>query len=602
MNYIQERNLIGEKVKRLLSLSEKCNFKKVNSTITSFIDRIEKDQFIITVVGEFNRGKSTILNAILGADIIPTAIAPTTATLNVIHYSNEPFLKAHFKDGSQKSIAFDKNAFKEYTGLVDFDPSTIKYVELGYPVEFLRDGTVLVDTPGVNDIDTQRMDITYGYMPISDATVFIFNASTPFRGSEEKFLRDHILSNSIPTLFFIVNKIDEIDDAELDDVNESLESKLKEILKKDAITVYPISARKAFRGKLNNDEELLVDSKFTVFEDSLKSFVLSGDKNKSKLTGMRQGFEGLCAMLIEQINIENRQLNLSLKELHTAKDNMDKVTQSKQEAFAKLMQFIDEQALSLFTKVETTLLKRQKSIIDDFLHNIDRSKNDLTDFAEKDLPYELKKNTKQWYEQHQPQIEQGYKMVAQKAVVGFQKHFSKTPLMNSVLPSSNIPTEIEDVTKIDVQSEVSKINKIATMGGATLLGITALLLVPATAGASAFIMPAIIGSSAGMGIGNRIGSHFAKKDVEKQKKDLQLKLPEVVEVAFSKIGSALRNYNQSYFEQLKTSLNTEYTNVVMELQNEIENKIDHFKINQSNIDQKQSQFKQIVQQVNEMKG
>jgi hypothetical protein len=602
LNYIKERCLLGKKAKRLLSLSEKCNFTKVNSTISSFIDRIEKDQFIITVVGEFSRGKSTILNAMLGADIIPTAVAPTTATLNLIHYSDEPFIKVHFNDGTQKSISFEKKAFKEYTGLVEFDPSTIKYVELGYPVEVLRDGTVLVDTPGVNDIDTQRMDITYGYMPISDATVFIFNASTPFRGSEEKFLRDHILSNSIPTLFFIVNRIDEIDAVELDEVTESLESKLKELLKIDAVTVYPISARKAFRSKLNNDDELLADSKFTVFEDSLKTFVLGGDKNISKLKGMRQQFDGLCSMLIEQINFENQQLDLSLNELNIAKGNLHKLTQLKKEAFGKLLHFVDEQAQSLFTKVETTFLKRQKAMVDEFLIQIDLQKSDLTDFAEKVLPYKLKANTKQWFEQSQPQIEQGCTLIVQKAIVGFQKYFSKKPLMNGIMPSLQIPDEVENVIKIDVKSEVSGINKIATIGGATVLGSMAMLLAPATGGLSALIIPTIIGSSAGMGIGSKIGSHFINKDVDRQKDEVKAKLPEIIEETFGKISDALHNYYTSYFEQLKTSLKAEYTNVIKELQIDIENKIAQFKTNQAGLDQKQRQYEQIVQQVNEVKG
>ena len=98
---------------------------------------------MITVLGEFNRGKSTMVNALLGQDIIPTAIRPTTAALHFIRYGQKPAIQVHKADHSVLELPWDRNALKEYTALKDFAPESVNYIELSYPLEYLKDGTVL---------------------------------------------------------------------------------------------------------------------------------------------------------------------------------------------------------------------------------------------------------------------------------------------------------------------------------------------------------------------------------------------------------------------------------------------------------------------------
>ena len=76
------------------------------------------------------------------------------------------------------------------------EASHVKYVEVGWPAEILKDKVTLVDTPGVNDINEQRAEITYGYIPRADAVLFLLDGAQVLKQSERAFLEQRILRRS----------------------------------------------------------------------------------------------------------------------------------------------------------------------------------------------------------------------------------------------------------------------------------------------------------------------------------------------------------------------------------------------------------------------
>ncbi|HPP87333.1 MAG TPA: dynamin family protein [bacterium] len=111
-DYISEKQNCIEQIVKIKKIAEEHNYKDIIIKSDLLIKQFESDTFIITVVGEFNRGKSTLLNAILGVDIIPTSIRPTTATINIIHYAEKPSLRIFKKSGEIVDIEFDKKNLK----------------------------------------------------------------------------------------------------------------------------------------------------------------------------------------------------------------------------------------------------------------------------------------------------------------------------------------------------------------------------------------------------------------------------------------------------------------------------------------------------------
>jgi len=201
-DYLKKLKKLSSDISKIHKLATENSINSIANKALAVKDRIDKNNFIITVVGEFNRGKSTFINSLLGVDIIPTAIRPTTATINIIHYATSPSVRVHKSDGEIISLEFSSTSLMDYTSLVDFDSKSVKYIEIAYPIDYLKDGTTFVDTPGVNDMDQQRRDVTYGYMPNSDAVIFLFDIEAPFRKSEKKFLEERVLKSNVAQLFF----------------------------------------------------------------------------------------------------------------------------------------------------------------------------------------------------------------------------------------------------------------------------------------------------------------------------------------------------------------------------------------------------------------
>jgi len=104
----------------------------------------------------------------------------------------------------------------------------------------------LVDTPGVNDINEQRADITYGYVPRADAALFLLDATQILTASERRFIEERILRSCRDRLVFVVSKADLLNDAELEEATQFARQHLSGMV--SAPAVFPISAKRALAG------------------------------------------------------------------------------------------------------------------------------------------------------------------------------------------------------------------------------------------------------------------------------------------------------------------------------------------------------------------
>src|SRR3954471_8361464 len=173
---------------------------------TTRIPKLESERFHLVVLGEFNHGKSTFVNALLGSDILPTGITPTTASINHVVFAQHPTSRVVLTSGESKYL--DPQQLKEWVTVAGGHASEVAYVEVGYPSGLLENQVVLVDTPGVNDLNEQRAEVTYGYVPRADAVVFLLDAGQALKDSEREFLRSRVLESARDRLIFVLGKMD----------------------------------------------------------------------------------------------------------------------------------------------------------------------------------------------------------------------------------------------------------------------------------------------------------------------------------------------------------------------------------------------------------
>lgn len=176
------------------------------------------------VAGEFNSGKSTFINALLGRDVLPTGVTPTTDRIHVLRWDREP---------GEREVE-------------DF------VVERTHPAELLREIEV-VDTPGTNAVIRRHEELTRDFLPRCDLVLFVTSADRPFTESERAFLEQ--IREWGKKIVFVINKVDILEeDEDRERVRRYVLDNAIPLLGREP-ELFAVSARSAMRARDAEGEE-----------------------------------------------------------------------------------------------------------------------------------------------------------------------------------------------------------------------------------------------------------------------------------------------------------------------------------------------------------
>ena len=309
MTYLLERHqqakaLIGDQLAKLGGIAEAVGMRTLARDIrASRIPKLESEHFHLVVLGEFNHGKSTFVNALLGEEVLPTGITPTTAAINHVVYADAPRARAILQDGGSESL--DPSTIEEWVTVAGARSKEVRYVEVGFPASALKENITLVDTPGVNDLNEQRAEITYGYVPRADAVIFLLDAGQALKDSEREFLASHVLEGSRDRMIFVLGKIDLLSETERDAVLRYVRKELASFA--DEPKVFPVSAREWLAGKREQ-------SGLPVLLEYLSGF-LEEDRAQILLDNAAADASRTAAYLEKNLGVKLRAFDLDLAEL-----------------------------------------------------------------------------------------------------------------------------------------------------------------------------------------------------------------------------------------------------------------------------------------------
>lgn len=274
-------------------------------------EKIQNNVFNLVVLGQFKRGKTTLINALLGEEILPTAIVPLTSIATILKYGEIQDIKVYFNDG--RVIAIEPESLPLYV-TEKGNPKNEKNVQeviVTYPSPYLKDGVRLIDTPGVGSIYQHNTDVAYQYLPKSDAALFILSVDQPIGQAELEFLKD--VKEYSHRIFFLQNKADYVDS---EDLNESISFSKKiieECMGRD-VKIYPLSAKLALDSKLSGSKELLEKSYLTDFENRLNTFLMQ-EKGDVLLLSVTNNLLRLLSQAQLGLELEMKSLLIPLADL-----------------------------------------------------------------------------------------------------------------------------------------------------------------------------------------------------------------------------------------------------------------------------------------------
>lgn len=341
-------------------------------------DKLASHTFNLLVVGQFNRGKTTLINALIGEPLLPVGVIPLTSVVTVLSYGDTAAIKVCFEDG--RCVEAAPAGLGEYV-TEKGNPHNVKGVRevaVSYPSPWLKDGVRLVDTPGIGSIYSHNTDLAYRYLPQADAVLFLLSADQPVSQAECDFLRD--VREYAQRIFFLLNKADYLSESELQDAVAFAQSTIAEAMGHEAF-IAPISARLALEGKLTGSAEVIEKSLLPLFFTTLHNFL---QKEKGEVL-----VSSIIGNLLRIISQARFRCDLELKSLSTPLEELREKIRTFEEKKQEVMLAREEYGLVLEGEAKRLVSKIVEPNLDVFKNNLVRqvAANVETYFAEhQDLP------------------------------------------------------------------------------------------------------------------------------------------------------------------------------------------------------------------------
>lgn len=283
---------------RVLALASKHGQIRVHDEASLLLSKLEFAQFNLLVLGEFKRGKSTLINALIGDAVFPTGVLPLTSVVTSISYSPTPRASVIFQDGRNVELKLERiEDFVTEKGN-PHNSKGVKNVEVEYPSEFLKaTGVRIIDTPGVGSVHEHNTRTTFDFLPRADAAIFVFASDQPASRQELDFFKAARLHAM--HFFLVQNKIDYLSaadkEASLQFLSDAVEAETGE-----KVPIYPLSAQYALK---NNNGGLDRQDGFAAFSSDLIDF-LSKNKGDVLIESSKSKLKSLINVLNQALLLE----------------------------------------------------------------------------------------------------------------------------------------------------------------------------------------------------------------------------------------------------------------------------------------------------------
>ena len=440
---------------------------------------VQDERFSVVVIGEFSRGKSTFINALLGAALIPMDVLPETAVIHALHYGEEPALTVVRRDGStEKGKASSEYLQQFVVGNQDVD--TVSYIKIAYPADFLAGNVLLVDTPGVSDMDEQRAEITYGFLPQADVVIVLLDATAPLKKTEKDFINQRVLPQGIRRVIFVANKADHIDPEEVpDNYAEILQKRLDKAFGESLEgELFLVSAKLALDSALQKNASLWEQSGMEVLTARLRE-IFAAERAGIRDSRLQWQYRRICGRIYRRLTSEKCLMGMKGSALEAARDSLGQLIASRGEA-----PHIEEYAAQTEQHILQMTEKSLKFFYDKLHEEVvelvmEYGGQDFKMFVERRLQRNVQREIDNWIAMYSPRIEQLISKMKIELAQGLSRYFNqqvnagKVSGQMGLAGSYGIRLESMDISNTDV-----KAGALAALGGIGLTLMAGSALMP----------------------------------------------------------------------------------------------------------------------------
>jgi len=360
VDFSSVKSAILARVANVRQVAEERKDANAVSELAALDEKLSTNRFYLAVLGQFKRGKTTLINGLLGADVLPVAVVPLTSIITMLSYGERPEVTVHFLSGETRPSQMEE--LEQYV-TERHNPENrkgVKHVDVRYPSPYLKDGILLVDTPGVGSTYQHNTEVTHSFLAQVDAAIFLVSVDPPLTQAEAEFLRR--AKEEVHHFFFVLNKIDLMAEAEMQESLSFSRAQIERQAGLAAIELFPMSARMALEAKKAGDEQRLGASGLVEFEDALRRFLMK-DKGLVLLESSLSDVLRVAGDLRFAIEVEVKAAAVPLAELqekqHLLETELEKIEQERSDMNVLLAAEVNR----LVGEVESDLNRRVEESI-----------------------------------------------------------------------------------------------------------------------------------------------------------------------------------------------------------------------------------------------
>jgi len=277
----------------LARLACEAGAPRIASEAMAVSERIAEGRFYVACVGQFKRGKSSLLNALAGSAVLPVGVLPVTSVATVLRWGERLGARVRFAGGSWRDIRPEVLAAYVAEENNSENKIGVEAVEVFVPSPLLSSGMCLVDTPGIGSVFAGNTMTTREFVPHVDAAIVVLGADPPISGEELALIEE--VSRHVEDLFFVLNKADRLPADESNEAARFTEQVLKERLGERAAPLLMVSATERLLSGPTRDWEKLESSLDRLARESGASLVREAEQR-----AIKRFLERLIAEIDEQ--------------------------------------------------------------------------------------------------------------------------------------------------------------------------------------------------------------------------------------------------------------------------------------------------------------
>jgi predicted GTPase len=303
------------------------DFSGFAATAEELRGRLNEGRFRLAVLGQFKRGKSSLLNALLGEPLLPTGVLPLTSVPTMLRYGPERQVRVALRNGRREDIGGSLNDLAR--ALIKYvteqaNPANrlgVTHVEVDHPAALLAKGVEIIDTPGIGSTAVHNTRTAREMLPVCDGALFVLSPDPPITDVEVQFLR--AVHEAAARVIFVLTKADMLTPAERPELLTFLQKVLHdEAGFSDQERIFLVSARRALEAHAQGNEPALAQSGLGELESFLVEF-LSTDKRAA----LRQATRIKAARLVRDslftLDLQRKAIELPRQELERRSERFD---------------------------------------------------------------------------------------------------------------------------------------------------------------------------------------------------------------------------------------------------------------------------------------